>query len=103
MAISAVDAEAADVVLMAGRDRLRVHDGTIRVVGGALHHLKKPEQREHKDHATEKCKPVEGICVRMKKLSHLPALVPAQISYGESLRDDCCCCGCTVDSEPPVA
>jgi hypothetical protein len=54
MAITAVKAQAADVMLMAERNRLRVDNATIRVVRRTLHHFEKPEQREGNHHATEK-------------------------------------------------
>jgi hypothetical protein len=66
MAIAAIDAKSANVVFMTERDRLRVYNGAIGVVSGALHHLKKPEQREHKNDPTEKYQPVDGVRVRME-------------------------------------
>ena len=70
MAIAAVDAEAADVVLVAERDGLRFADASISNVGGALNLHRDPTQGGNNEHRAKDGGPGQGIRTAMEDLRH---------------------------------
>jgi len=63
-------AKAADVVLVAERHGLHVHDFALGIVVGTLHHLKEPEQRHYEQQAAGDRQPGQRVRTWMEYLSH---------------------------------
>lgn len=70
MAVAAVDAQAADVVLVAERDGLRLADSGVGDVGGTLDFHGHPAERGNYEYRAKDGGARQGIRTAMKDLRH---------------------------------